>query len=493
MTNHTIQLKDRRPNTEPTQEDVEKLACALSSWYVRMDGKYYDVADPRNKFSKDDITAASIHRFREECAETPLTPELFFAAVNLAAETKSMDPNLNIPTWNGSLRCLPQEGEKLVWNNGMVTINSWSKPPYRLLAETEGDPGTVMDFLEFIFDRNEDLETYLNWLAWCLQNEEDKPTWGPLLYSKSKGTGKSTLCDIAKRLFGERNTLRQNNIDKLTSRFNLQLMLKKFIISEELDIRQGTNAANALKTFMTEKDAVSEAKGREVEHVEQCFCCMFTTNHIPLWIEENDRRYWIVEIDHEGRAGGKRGAEFSQLVGNLHAYLDRDEHVARLYRWLMARELPQDFTGKTFDASKYPTPIMELIFGNNGQTNHDLMRELLNKFELNAVSEAGVVKIITNELRANPNSTRHIMTELGWRKRSVKWGGKDYQRAIWTRPEFQVYRGKIIGSDGSEGPLMEVRYDKGTLWVSPDDGSADTAMVETVLLDPPVVKEDEVY
>ena len=341
MQKHDIQIGDRRPNAEVNPEDVITLARALSSWYVRMDGKYYDASDPRNKYSRDDVMMASVHRFQEEHAEIPLSNDLLREVFETALTKTSFDRTLMVPTWNGTVQCLPGQEERFSWKHGMVTINTWTKPSYRSLEAAEPTLGTIGDFLDFIFDTPREKDIFLDWLAWCLQNEDQKPTWGPLLYSKSKGTGKSTLCDIARALFGAGNSIRQNNVDKLTGQFNLQVLLSKLVISEELDIRQGTKAANALKTFMTETDASAEAKGRELQRIEQCFAAMFTSNHLPLWIEENDRRYWVVGIDHEGRAGGEKSAEFGQLVGNVYAYLQHEAHLAEAYAFLMQRELPE--------------------------------------------------------------------------------------------------------------------------------------------------------
>jgi integrase len=64
----------------------------------------------------------------------------------------------------------------------------------------------------------------LNWLAWCLQNEGDKPGWAPFLYSSTKGSGKSTFAKIAGLLFGTQNTATENNINKLVSRFNAPIL-----------------------------------------------------------------------------------------------------------------------------------------------------------------------------------------------------------------------------------------------------------------------------
>jgi hypothetical protein len=89
-----------------------------------------------------------------------------------------------------------------------------------------------------MFLRQAEREMILNWLAWNLQNEDDKPTWAPFLYSRTKGSGKSAFCHLVSVLFGQENSVTQNNVDQLTSRFNMTALHSKLVISEELQLRQ---------------------------------------------------------------------------------------------------------------------------------------------------------------------------------------------------------------------------------------------------------------
>jgi hypothetical protein len=55
---------------------------------------------------------------------------------------------------------------------------------------------------------------------------------------------------------------------------------------------------------------------------------------------------------------------------------------------------------------------------------------------------------VTTKLKANINQTKHLMSDLGWSKREVKWGGVDYARQLWIRPGYVVDRGRIHGPGG---------------------------------------------
>lgn len=61
------------------------------------------------------------------------------------------------------------------------------------------------------------------------------------------------------------------------------------------------------------------------------------------------------------------------------------------------------------------------------------------------------------------------MSELGWSKSKVKWGGVDYSRAIWVRPGYRIEGGQIFAEDGSRQSLVDhIRaFEIGILGVDP--------------------------
>jgi hypothetical protein len=53
------------------------------------------------------------------------------------------------------------------------------------------------------------------------------------------------------------------------------------------------------------------------------------------------------------------------------------------------------------------------------------------------------------------------MNELRWEKSSVKWGGKDYGRSIWSKPGYTLDGGKIHGPDCDGVTILEHLKTKG--------------------------------
>ncbi|ATG49024.1 hypothetical protein CEW89_16475 [Celeribacter ethanolicus] len=455
-------MKNEKPQEVVKAEDVVTLSRALGSWFVRLDNSFYDVDDLTHKRSRVDIEQTAIIRFKEEYPHIELTNALIAAVFKRAINSRHTETSEMILPWSGRQVCRPGVADRILVERGVATLNTWSEPEYRTLRVNSADWGPVGEFFDWFFQRQEEKEMFLNWLAWCLQNEGDKPNWAPFFYSRRMGTGKSAMSGLLVKLFGESNAITQNNVDKLTGRFNMPILRSKLVICEEVHLRPGSADANTLKTYITEKHASAEAKGKELERVEQRLCMVLTSNHMPFWIEPEDRRYYIVDVDHDGYAKGPRAAEFAALVGRMKDWLEEPANVARLYNQLMQRALPEGFTVKTMNVEEHGTAIMKQVFGNGRATVLDQLQEFLDGEEKNAIAEADVVHVVTRSLKANINSTKHLMSDLGWMKQSVKWGGVDHARQIWLRPGFTAQKGKIFGPDGYEEDLanhLPVKFD----------------------------------
>lgn len=121
----------------------------------------------------------------------------------------------------------------------------------------------------------------------------------------------------------------------------------------------------------------------------------------------------------------------------------------------MARVLPGTFSAKALSVELHGTAIMAQVFGNARSTTLDQLQEHLDARGQHAVAEADVVEIVVGTLKANINTTKHLMSELGWSKRSVKWGGADYARQLWVRPGYTVEQGKVFGPEGFKADLVK--------------------------------------
>jgi hypothetical protein len=311
-----------------------------------------------------------------------------------------------------------------------------------------------------MFTHDQECNRVLDWLAWCLQNEGKKPNWVVMLYSQAKGTGKSTFCNIASRLFGADNTARQNNLEKVAGKFNGPILSSKLIISEEVELRPGSEAGNKIKTLITESHTTTERKGRDVERIQLHSCFLLTSNHQPTWIEAGERRFYVVDVDHDGHASGPAAGHFTTIVRAVEAALEDDERVAAFYSYLMQRELAIDFDAMTLNTTVHGTDLMRRLEANQTPATTQQLAEYLGGQEALAITEHDLRVYVAKEMRQSINSIQYIMADLSWTRHQVKWGGKDYTRTIWVAPKHSIDRGNILGPEGFKKAICDI------LWAS---------------------------
>ena len=180
-------------------------------------------------------------------------------------------------------------------------------------------------------------------------------------------------------LFGEANTATENNINKLVTRFNAPILEKKLVVCEELYLPPGSDKANAIKTFITEKETVAEHKYQSAQQVEQVCSFIFITNHKPIWLEEGDRRFYVIEVKHDGHRLGPRGSEYAQEVGELINSLADPNQLAALYQALIKHPVPESFDPHSLDILEHSTNIMTELRESSFDINRVSVEEYLNR------------------------------------------------------------------------------------------------------------------
>ncbi|WP_423293369.1 primase-helicase family protein [Neotabrizicola sp. VNH66] len=442
------------------QDLKELLIRLLARSYLRREGRFYHIDRPLESMSRDDLQRAFLIPARRLNNGDPVPKPVLKEVFDTAILQNNADPDRSIPVWTGAITPYPGNPRRRIQlESGQVILNGWKQPDYRRLPASAASLRPFLVFFSTIFQSAAERDRVLDWLAWSLQNEHKKPNWAILLYSQRKGTGKSTFCRIAAQLFGFENTSVENNIEKVAGKFNGPILGKKLIVCEELHLRPDSEVGNKLKTLITEPFTMAERKGRDVEKLPLHACFLMTTNHLPLWIEAGERRFYVVDVDHEGHASGPKAGRFGRLVKRVEAAMADPQRMADLYHFLLQRKPAEDFDALSLNIERHGTEVMKKLLAHQFAATTQQLAEYLGRENCIAITEQDLRAYVTQEMRVSVNAIRHMMTELGWSRHVVKWGGKDYARALWTAPKYTVDRGNILGPGAFRQAVCDALWD----------------------------------
>ena len=428
----------------PYNPSIKEILRLVSGWFVKKDNKYHDVNNLQTTYQAQDLKQVIVTRIKVLFPNLTLTNKDLkeFFLVLLDPPISQANPEENIPVWSGHTVCLPANTQKVFFKDGVATVNLWEYPAYR---RGKSAPGIAFDeFLSFVIPDEAERNVFLDWLAWSLKYEEQKPRWAIMFYSQKQGTGKTVLTDLVKDLFGVANTSRINGVRQLVARFNKEVLQHKLVVVEEIEVRKGSKEANQVKSLITEDSTTVEAKGlpSSVEAINCAF--LMTTNHLPTWLEEADRRFFILNFDHEGyNNGGKDYEKFVGLVKNLKEQVGTPAGIKGIYDDLMARDLT-DHNAMSLDVMKHSTSLMQELKVLTPDVVKEQIKEVLGRHGIVFLMSKQATDLINCFAFREANSQTHLFTELGYKKARFAWGGVKSQRACWFLPSTDPERGEVL-------------------------------------------------
>ncbi|OSQ41868.1 primase-helicase family protein, partial [Marivita geojedonensis] len=395
-TSSTANHQKSPPKIQDREIRISIVAPVIADQFVKQGDKYFHVDSLSCPLSGGDAQSIACQIIRAQFPYENKEPDLVEAILKRAFSGTTKEPEQSIALWNRTTRCAPGNRGRVLRGQYMASINTWKIPDYRQLGMKEADIGMLGEFLDRTFVEPSDKTRFLDWLSWTLQNEQKKPGFAPLLYSREKGTGKSTLCQFVSRLFGKDNTHSANGLSQVTGRFNKPMLDSKLLVLEELKLKPGSNQGNALKSLITEADTSAERKGVDLEKTTQCCCFLFTTNHLPQWIEGNDRRFHVIDMGHEGHASGPKADDFAEFMTEFYEWMDDPENIAKAYNALMHRKQSEGFNPKALNTSKIETPVMKQIRSTSQETLQEQLAEKLEEDGRGAIPQEKLIVMIRN-------------------------------------------------------------------------------------------------
>lgn len=199
------------------------------------------------------------------------------------------------------------------------------------------------DHLTYLFPDAGSRSHVLNWMAWLLQNLEEKPRHALLIQGADQGTGKTWLADLLRAILNTYNVADVTETD-LKSTFNEYERNSKLIVIEELRSVDKNEVMLKLHTMITQVPREINVKNQGRNKMDTCYGVFGMTNAgAALVLDPTDRRYLIVRTDAKPRYG-KDTTESRRYYRGLYGLLKSRVAVAAIFDALLEREL-DDYDG----------------------------------------------------------------------------------------------------------------------------------------------------
>lgn len=442
--------KRRAPTVSTTDDKKREVLMEVASWFLTAEQKYIKIDAPESRMSMMDVSKVAKPMMAARYAGTEFEPIVQRHAggiVQACLEGEPIDPRLAFGVWSGKIYPAPGNPSRRLYRNYLWDINSWSRPAYRQRREG-GDYGALLPFLDFAIEDKGQQTILLDWIAWSLQNEASKPTWAILLFSEEKGTGKSTIGVVLEALFGAENTAKIDGVSKLVATHNDRVLDKKLIIAEEVHISSHSKTGNALKDLITSDRTTVNPKYQAMKTIPLKACYLFTTNHKPLWLEGGERRYYIIEMNHDGHAQGPKNDEFAELVGDVYAQVSNTKKLAALYTALMSRKISPDFNPKSMRFNAIATPIMQELQAQSGNESDETLEAVLAEYCVSIIPSSDFKELLKYLNARTDNTVRNALIRLGWENTRLRWAEK--QQRVWTKKGIMIENGRVHSTELAE-------------------------------------------
>ena len=438
--------KQRKPvSIKPNQDEyLDVVLRDVASWFVQMENKFIPSGNKDSRLGKAEMEKLLPQMLADSFPDNERVAQNAGKITSAAMFGTGPDPRLTFGVYSGKAYPKPGNESKRLFRNGMWDINTWRSPDYRALPPSATGATTTAAFdamLEFAISDQAQRDMLLDWIAWNLQNECSKPTWAVMLYSETKGTGKSTIAKVLTALFGEVNTALCNGIKPLTQRFAADSLDRKLVVAEEVHISSHSTDGNALKDLITNTSVSVERKHQPTVTIPQHSCFLFMTNHKPLWLEGGERRYYIINMDHDGHSQGAKNEEFYALAAAVNEQVNNPQFVRDLYRRLMTRELSSKFDAKNMRFNDNATPIMRELQAISGNEGEHVLQSLLDENFVSLIPSEDFADLMAYLKLRNANSLRNMLSKLGWQSRRCRFAGA--QHRVWCPKTLEVENGRV--------------------------------------------------
>jgi hypothetical protein len=230
----------------------------------------------------------------------------------------------------------PSTTARLVEDDHHLRLNTFCPPTWK---KAHPDPFHVkrfMEFLEYLIPCETERAYFLNWLAAKAQNMAFRGA-AIMMVARRQGTGRNTLADMVKRMFGDSNCRMVPLKAMLNDQFN-DWQEAPMVFVEEVQTNDTQNGISATYERLKElvdvrpkRTTINPKYGKRRETMVYSSYLMFTNHTTALDFPANDRRLYVIENAAIPAA--------EQYFTDLNAWLEKDVWPLHVWNWLQNQQV----------------------------------------------------------------------------------------------------------------------------------------------------------
>lgn len=329
--------KKTKRRAKLSSEDKGVAAAAkLVMSYVMCPSQPLQVVPMWAESVSEGMTMTNFRMMNQKHCDVEIGPKKGEKKINPADVWASMDSCVIVD----GLRMRPDMPRPIYEDGGRKYINVYSPT----IHPEGGDAELGVAFLEQLLPDHDELVWFRQWLAYKYMNPSI-PGPAVVMVAREHGTGRGTLAEILKKLFGQRyvkaldfNTFAGKTYQSQYNSWGAESLM--VVVNESSDAQGGSVFAAKRDTYERIKDLIEPRpiERHFVRHGLPAFTaksftsyCIFTNHPDALPLPQDDRRVWV----------GTNGEPILDwgYWEELNAWLEQPENIGALARWLEETDL----------------------------------------------------------------------------------------------------------------------------------------------------------
>lgn len=238
--------------------------------------------------------------------------------------SQALDSGCFSENYISQLKYEPGEG-RIIVENDVRYINTYESPD---IKKEEKEPTVFLRHMDYLFSNETEREHILNFFAHIVQHPRKKIRHA-LCIIGSQGIGKSYFERVFKKILGVSNITSPTN-DAVGERHTAWAEHFQVCIINEIYQADKKHFADKFKPFITDETLEIRKMCQNPYHINNYMNIIaFSNFDAPLFLEENDRRWYVVKCDCKP----KDEMHYALLTGELRV------HPGRILNFLKNRDI----------------------------------------------------------------------------------------------------------------------------------------------------------